>query len=71
LELAQATKLMAALNAVSSANIKIADFSMFGVHYSLYIKKDEVSDEFLLKIQEVSKNYGLSIAYSDSHYIIS
>ena len=61
---------MVTLNEVSSANIQIADFSMFGRHYALYIKKNTVNSQFLVKIEEISKNQGLSVTCSNTHYII-
>jgi hypothetical protein len=61
---------MGALNEVSPINIQIADFTTFGLKHSLYIKKDRISPQFLVKIEEISKNHGLSVTSSDSHYII-
>jgi hypothetical protein len=61
---------MEALNEVFTAKVQIADFSRFGFKYSLYIKKEIISPQFLVKIEEISKNYGLNVTCSDSHYII-
>jgi hypothetical protein len=69
LDLTQATKLMVALSEVSTANILIANTQQFG-GYTLYIKKNLVSEHVLMKITEISKQHGSMVTCSDSHYII-
>jgi hypothetical protein len=61
---------MVELNEVSSINIQIADFREYGKRYGLYINKNKVSPQFLVKIDEISRKHGLSFTCSDSHYII-
>ena len=62
---------MIAISRVTSVNIQIAGFQGTGTYYSLYIKKNLVSAQSLLKIEEVCENHGVIVTSSDSHYIIT
>jgi hypothetical protein len=69
LDLTQATKLMAALSKVSSANIMIGNIKQYG-GYSLYIKKNSVNKLTLLRITRITEDCGSKVLSSDAHYII-
>jgi hypothetical protein len=59
---------MIALRGITVANIQIADFEHMG--HALYIKRDLVSAESLLKVKEISEKHKSRVTSNDSYYII-
>jgi hypothetical protein len=72
LDLAKAIELVKAFGKIENLeNIQVTNLSMFGKEYSLFIRKDLVNVFTLAKIEEVARNNGLSVTFSDSHCIIA